>query len=172
MKQHNPLLWAGGYCALPLACILVALLFLSRMLQRPARSSRRGLGRHEAPTQFKPQMQNDLFADERDSRRPPEGVVARGHMAEDSRLQHRHGRGDVRRQEPVPVTMELLKQGQMKFTTYCSPCHDRTGSGQGIVPIHAPSWQPANLMEDRVVQFADGDIFNVIIERPADHAAL
>ena len=25
-----------------------------------------------------------------------------------------------------------------------------------------PTWQPANLTEDRIVQFADGDIFNVI----------
>jgi mono/diheme cytochrome c family protein len=25
-----------------------------------------------------------------------------------------------------------------------------------------PTWQPSNLTEDRVVQFADGDIFNVI----------
>jgi hypothetical protein len=34
--------------------------------------------------------------------------------------------------------------------------------GQGIVPARVPTWQPSNLMEDRVVQFADGDIFNVI----------
>ena len=33
---------------------------------------------------FKPQMENDLFADHRDSRRPPEGVVARGHLADDT----------------------------------------------------------------------------------------
>jgi mono/diheme cytochrome c family protein len=58
--------------------------------------------------------------------------------------------------------MDLLKKGQAKFGTYCTPCHDRTGSGQGIVPLHVPSWQPSNLMEDRVVQFADGEIFNVI----------
>jgi mono/diheme cytochrome c family protein len=32
----------------------------------------------------------------------------------------------------------------------------------GIVPTRVPTWQPSNLTEDRVVQFADGDIFNVI----------
>ena len=31
-----------------------------------------------------------------------------------------------------------------------------------MVPQRTPSWQPANLTEDRVVQFADGDIFTVI----------
>jgi mono/diheme cytochrome c family protein len=60
------------------------------------------------------------------------------------------------------VTPELLHQGQFRFNTYCSPCHDKTGSGRGIVPTRFPAWQPSNLMEDRVVQFADGDIFNVI----------
>ena len=30
------------------------------------------------------------------------------------------------------------------------------------MPTHVPTWQPSNLTEDRVVQFADGDIFNVI----------
>ena len=63
---------------------------------------------------------------------------------------------------PVPLTPELLHEGQTKFNTYCTPCHDRTGSGQGIVPTRVPTWQPSNLTEDRVVQFADGDIFNVI----------
>ena len=30
------------------------------------------------------------------------------------------------------------------------------------IPKRAANWQPANLTEDRVVQMADGDIFNVI----------
>jgi mono/diheme cytochrome c family protein len=63
---------------------------------------------------------------------------------------------------PVAVTPELLHQGQLRFNTYCSPCHDQTGSGRGIVPTHIPTWQPSNLTEDRLVQAADGDIFNVI----------
>ena len=34
---------------------------------------------------------------------------------------------------PLPVTLELLELGQTKFNTYCSPCHDQTGMGNGIV---------------------------------------
>src|SRR5205085_2295480 len=63
---------------------------------------------------------------------------------------------------PVPITEEMIADGQLRFNVYCSPCHDRTGLGRGMVPKHAANWQPANLMEDRVVQLADGDIFNVI----------
>jgi len=111
---------------------------------------------------FKPQWENDLFADHRDSRVPPAGTVARGHLGEDQ-IYNTGFTGDMYvGKSPVPVTMEGLKKGQAKFNTYCSPCHDRTGTGQGIVPLHVPSWQPANLTEDRVVQFADGEIFDVI----------
>jgi mono/diheme cytochrome c family protein len=31
-----------------------------------------------------------------------------------------------------------------------------------MVPKRWPAWQPQNLMEDRIVELADGDIFNVI----------
>jgi mono/diheme cytochrome c family protein len=112
---------------------------------------------------FKPQLQNEIFADTHsDSRRPPEGTVSRGALYEDTAYNTGMIGDMFVGKSPVPVTMDLLKKGQAKFGTYCTPCHDRTGSGQGIVPTRVPSWQPSNLMEDRVVQFADGDIFNVI----------
>ncbi len=63
---------------------------------------------------------------------------------------------------PVALTPAVLHQGQMRFNTYCQPCHDKTGSGVGIVPTRVPTWQPSNLTEDRLVQTADGDLFNVI----------
>jgi mono/diheme cytochrome c family protein len=111
---------------------------------------------------FKPQGMTGLFADGRDSRRPPEGVVARGHLAEDTPYYTGMEGVMYTGKNPERITMELLKKGQTKFNTYCSPCHDRTGTGQGIVPQHAPGWQPANLMDDRIVQFADGEIFHVV----------
>jgi mono/diheme cytochrome c family protein len=113
---------------------------------------------------FHPQGENDLpfLSYGRDARRPPEGTVARGHMTEQTAY-FTGMEGDLYvGKSPVPLTPALLHLGQMKFNTYCQPCHDKTGSGQGIVPAHIPTWQPSNLTEDRVVQFADGDIFNVI----------
>jgi mono/diheme cytochrome c family protein len=55
----------------------------------------------------------------------------------------------------------LLEYGQRRFNTYCSPCHDRTGQGRGIVAQRA-TWIPTNLQEDRVKQMNDGEIFNVV----------
>ena len=106
---------------------------------------------------------NIVFADGRSNRMAPEDTVARGQYREDTP----YNTGiDTNKmyvgKMPVLVTMDLLKQGQTKFNIYCSPCHDQTGMGKGIVPAHVPTWQPSNLTEMRVVQFADGDIFNVI----------
>lgn len=114
---------------------------------------------------FHPQGENDVNAlegDHRDARRPPEGTVARGHMAEQTAF-YTGMEGDLYvGKSPVALTPEVLHQGQMRFNTYCQPCHDKTGSGQGIVPTRAPQWQPSNLNEQRLVDTADGDIFNVI----------
>jgi mono/diheme cytochrome c family protein len=32
-----------------------------------------------------------------------------------------------------PLNRELLLRGQARFNVFCSPCHDRTGSGTGMI---------------------------------------
>ena len=103
-----------------------------------------------------------IFEDGRSNRLLPEDTVARDNYFDASPYSTGLDNGMYVGKNPVPVTLELLEQGQTKFNIYCSPCHDQTGMGHGIVPTHVPTWQPSNLTEDRVVQFADGDIFNVI----------
>jgi hypothetical protein len=103
-----------------------------------------------------------IFDDGRSNRLRPEDTVARDNYFDASPYSTGLENGMYVGKNPVPVTLELLEQGQTKFNIYCSPCHDQTGMGHGIVPTHVPTWQPSNLTEDRVVQFADGDIFNVI----------
>jgi len=113
---------------------------------------------------FHPQGENDLefLGDHRDARRPPEGTIARGHMV-DQTVFNTGMDGDLYvGKSPVPLTPALLHQGQLRFNTYCQPCHDKTGSGMGIVPTRVPTWQPSNLTEPRLIQAADGDLFNVI----------
>ena len=160
--RQNPLLWAGGYCALPLIAILLALVLLSGCSNIQRDPPVQVWDDMKRQNKFKAQLENEIFADHRDSRVPPAGTVARGHLGDDT-VYNTGFVGDMYAgKSPVPVTMEGLKKGQAKFNTYCSPCHDRTGTGQGIVPTRVPSWQPANLMEDRIVQYADGEIFDVI----------
>ena len=112
---------------------------------------------------FKAQSAVDgIFADGRSNRLAPEDTVARGHFRQDSPYNTGMDGAMYVGKMPVPVTLDLIKQGQAKFNIYCSPCHDQTGMGRGIVPTRVPIWQPSNLTEDRVVQLADGDLFNVI----------
>ncbi len=103
-----------------------------------------------------------IFEDGRSNRLPPEDTVARSHFKEDSPYETGMEGTMYVGKMPVPITLALIKQGQAKFNIYCSPCHDQTGMGRGIVPTRVPAWQPSNLTEQRVVEFADGDIFNVI----------
>jgi mono/diheme cytochrome c family protein len=111
---------------------------------------------------FKPQLSTDLFPDHRQTRPAPAGTIARGHMREDTPFNTGMEGKLYLGKNPLPITEEVLAEGQLRFTIYCTPCHDRTGLGKGMVPKRALNWQPANLMEDRLVQAADGDIFNVI----------
>lgn len=111
---------------------------------------------------FRTEGETGLFADGRNTRYPPEDTVAQGYLFDETAYNTGMEGPMYVGKSPVPVTAALLHQGQMRFNTYCSPCHDLAGTGKGIVPAHAPQWQPANLTEDRVVQLADGDIFNVI----------
>ena len=162
VRNQNPLLWVSGYCALPLALILIALLFLSgcSSIQRDPPPQVWDDMKWEG--KYKPQMENEIFADHRDSRVPPDGTVARGHLDDDSIYATGMDGEMYVGKSPVPITVAELKKGQAKFGTYCTPCHDRVGTGQGIVPTRVPSWQPSNLTEQRVVDFADGEIFQVI----------
>lgn len=112
---------------------------------------------------FEAQATTGLFVDGRASRRRPDGVIARGRPYEEDvtntgMLENGMYVGKL----PVPITEELLAEGHWRFNTYCSPCHDQTGTGKGMVPLRWPAWQPADLTADRTVELADGDIFNVI----------
>jgi len=111
---------------------------------------------------FRTEGETGLFADGRNTRIPPEDTVAQSDLIDETAYNTGMEGPLFVGKNPVPVTAELLHQGQFRFNTYCVPCHDRTASGHGIVPAHAPQWQPANLLDDRIVEMADGDIFNVI----------
>ncbi|MBI5283065.1 MAG: cytochrome c [Candidatus Solibacter usitatus] len=111
---------------------------------------------------YKAQMSSAFFADGRASRRPVEGALAQEHYRADEAYFTGVADGGLYvARNPEPLTREVLLRGQNKFNVYCSPCHDRTGSGRGIVPAKA-TWIPGNMHDERVVNFVDGEIFHVI----------
>jgi mono/diheme cytochrome c family protein len=62
---------------------------------------------------------------------------------------------------PTEVTAEVINRGQERYDIYCSVCHDKSGSGKGLVIergfVPAPSFH-----EQRVLDMTDGYIFDVI----------
>lgn len=111
---------------------------------------------------FKSQEASPLFEDGRATRLPVPGTVAVGQLREDG---YHNGLVDglyVGR-NPLKLDAATLELGQTKFNTYCSPCHDRTGSGKGIVSLRSnAALQAADLRKDEIKAYTDGEIFWVI----------
>ena len=111
---------------------------------------------------YKPQAESAFFADGRASRAPVAGTVAQELYRPDPAFSTGIAPdGNYVARNPLPITKETLAQGQRKFDIYCAPCHDRTGSGRGIVPAKSV-WVPGNLHDERIVNFVDGELFHVI----------
>jgi mono/diheme cytochrome c family protein len=110
---------------------------------------------------YLPQQESKFFADKRASRYPVAGTVARGFLKEDDAYVTGTSNGNYLGVNPEKIDAEFMKLGQMRYNTYCSPCHDRTGSGKGLVGAKS-LWIASNLHEDRVRNMVDGEIFQVI----------
>jgi hypothetical protein len=63
---------------------------------------------------------------------------------------------------PIPVSIESLKKGEIKFDVYCSPCHGFNGDGAGRLNGQFPN--PPTLHSDKVRKWTDARIFAVITE--------
>ena len=94
-------------------------------------------------------------------RYPVPGTIARGYLKPQDAYHTGLENGQYVGRIPMTVDADLLKYGQQRFNTYCSPCHSRVGDGKGIVPAKS-GWQATNLHEERIRNMADGDLFNVI----------
>ena len=109
---------------------------------------------------YLPQTASRFFGDGRELRRPVPGTVARGYLKEDD-VFYTGMRDGSFAANPLPLDRETLGRGQERFNIYCAPCHDRTGSGRGIVALRG-SWLAFDLTETRIRQMPDGQIFDTI----------
>jgi mono/diheme cytochrome c family protein len=72
---------------------------------------------------------------------------------------------------PLPVNEQLLQRGRERFDIYCAPCHGRLGDGNGITKKIGVMPAVANLHDKRIVEMADGEIFNTITHGKSTMAA-
>lgn len=56
---------------------------------------------------------------------------------------------------------KMVDRGEQRFNIYCSPCHGRTGVGNGLV-VKRGMMQPPNFHQDRVRHMPDGQLYVTI----------
>lgn len=123
---------------------------------------------------LRPMTPNSLFANGVSSQLPPAGTVARGepvqtvsgpvYSFEDSPVNTGLVTGTTNfiATNPLPVNGALLQRGHERFDIYCAPCHGRLGDGNGITKKIGDMPAVANLHDKRIVELADGEIFNTV----------
>lgn len=110
---------------------------------------------------YVPEDPSSFFADGRSERPPVEGTVARGQLRTDELLYTGRINGVAADVFPFPITAADLSRGRERYNIYCSPCHDYTGSGNGmIVERGFPS--PPSFHIERLRQAPAGHFYEVI----------
>ena len=93
---------------------------------------------HDQP-KYIPLRESDFFGDMRSARPLPVGVVARGHLNEDTYLYTGKINGNLGNVFPFPITEQDMKRGQQRYNIYCTPCHRRWQRNRGTARIQAAS---------------------------------
>ncbi len=99
---------------------------------------------------FRAESKSTFFADGRAMRPLVPGTVAQGTLETPTRPEH--------------VDEALARRGQQRFDIYCAPCHDRTGSGHGMVVQRGfpPPVDLTGAASDRARGLSDQQIFDTI----------
>jgi hypothetical protein len=115
---------------------------------------------HDQP-RLKPYARSDFFADERASRQPVPGTIARGQLREDGLLFTGKLDGKPAFEMPFPLALDVLQRGQERYLIYCTPCHGQTGRGDGIV-VRRGFRKAASFHDDRMRGEPVGYFFDVM----------
>ena len=115
---------------------------------------------HNQP-KYRPLRASAFFPDGSSARPLIEGTVARGTLNDDEALFTGKVSGAPVKEMPFQITAADLDRGQERFDIYCSPCHDQTGSGRGMV-VQRGYRQPPSFHIERLKTADPGYMFDVI----------
>jgi hypothetical protein len=115
---------------------------------------------HDQP-KYIPLRQSAFFNDARSARPVIEGTVARGQLRDDDLLYEGKLNGADSTMFPFRVDAPVMVRGQERFNIYCSPCHGRTGQGDGMVVLRGYR-RPPSFHQDRLRDAPVGHFFDVI----------
>lgn len=131
-------------------CVLTICLWLTACQQKMADQPR-----------YEPLQKSDFFEDQRAARPLVEGTVARGHLDADEHFYSGKIDGEPAKTFPFPIDRDVLLRGQERFNIFCSPCHDRVGTGQGMI-VRRGYRAPPSFHIDRLRAAPPGQFFDVI----------
>ena len=106
---------------------------------------------------------SDFFPDGQGARPIPAHTVARGDLREGWAYSGLDAANKPVVQLPFPLTREVLLRGEQRFNIYCSPCHDRQGTGHGMI-VQRGYKQPTSYHVERLRNAPVGYFYNVITE--------
>jgi len=171
-----------GLISACLAILLFATIMRSRMSHSPLPRVH-FIQDMDNQVKVKTQHTSLVFPDGRGSRPKVIGTIARGQFQDDDHLYRGFTASwneekkvfDTTFLNGIPVTVDdaLMTRGQIKFNTYCMPCHGYDGAGNGPVNLRAMtlaqnpkigmSWvTPSNIHDETRIGRADGHIYNTV----------
>jgi len=106
---------------------------------------------------------SDFFADGQGARPIPAHTVARGDARAGFAYNGLDEAGKPVDRMPFPLTREVLLRGQQRFNIFCSPCHDRLGTGRGMI-VRRGYKQPTSYHIARLRGAPIGYFVNVMTE--------
>jgi mono/diheme cytochrome c family protein len=112
---------------------------------------------------YAPYQESHLFDDGRVMRPTPTGTVPTDRVT-DPALARGVVNGAYVEENPVPVTLGLLRRGRERFEIHCAPCHGIAGDGESQVARNMTLRRPPSLIDARVQSFPPGRIYQVIVE--------
>jgi mono/diheme cytochrome c family protein len=115
---------------------------------------------HDQP-KLDPLEFSDFFSDGASARPIVAGTVARGTLNEDEAYDTGKVNGEAVTMFPFEITADVLSRGRERYEIYCSPCHSRTGYGDGMV-VRRGYGRPPSLHTDALRMSPPGFFFDVI----------
>jgi hypothetical protein len=115
---------------------------------------------HNQP-KYRPLRATTFFADGSSARPLVEGTVARGTLNDDTAFYTGKVGNTPVAELPIALDAHVLDRGQERFGIFCTPCHDATGSGRGMV-VQRGYRQPPSFHDERLRTAPAGYFFDVM----------
>ena len=158
--------------------LLLAAMALGAMTSCRGQTSREtpvvGIRNMYDQVKYEVQEESSFFPDHRTMRPAVEGTVTttdetdptigRGRLEDESGYVLEIPKEEIARHGGMEA---MLKRGQARFNIYCAPCHDQSGSREGMVKKRAvasgaAAFVPPTFHQDRIRHMPDGQIFATI----------